>query len=638
MAKSSGSSRGSKSGSGSGSASASGNTFTSSSGSGSGSAVYANGGNSNGSSGTTSQNFTKNPIEEYKLQEKITNEEYKMWKKTVPLLYETVQAFVLDQPSTIFKWISTPEGIEISEDKNSLKAKFLLSRKRSISTSSTGSNTQGAGSSGSGFTHSSSNSDYGSFETILQVATVELPSTLSPLTDNTIPIPSGPAENSKFQIIKEYTISNSGDEEVTKLSFNGKNQKIAAFLSSGDIAIFDFIATNNTNASNNQKGIFTRLKFHEKPGKALEWSPIFENQLLSGSEDGKIAFWDLSLSSTNNESSAIITPQKIIDTQAGAVNDVSWNSAYPSIVASVTSDISLQIFDLDKQRHQQLVEAEHSPIIITTPIYHIKNAHSDQINTVAFHPLTTSGTLLATGSSDHLVSLWDLRYFERPFRNLYGIMGPVTQLQFDKTQANILSSASEDKRVYIWDLNEIDAGDFDDEIYSKDPDNEDPCLKFIHGGHIAKVLDYDISYSLFNVYGSVASDGSVEVWKPYFEEEEEEEEEDDEEEEDEEKDVEMADAAVEDEAGRNKKEENKEETKNETKNEKDEKVKYEGQQKAEAANEEDPVPNHTSAITTDESNATKSEENGKESEGSDKTKDETNGKVNEKTNDRGTEA
>ncbi|GMM36261.1 transcriptional modulator [Saccharomycopsis crataegensis] len=408
------------------------------------------------------QHFTKNPIGECQLQEKITNEEYKIWKKTVPLLYQTIQLKILPYSSPVFEWLSN--GVTYDASKNHVSAKFLLAK------------------------NSPSNDEYvGMF----QLGEVELPATLASHTKHSVPIPSGPPDHSKLRISNEWK----HDDLIEIIRINPKSRKLATFgASSGDISIYDFLVDSSSSSNNPIK-----LKYHKKPGTALEWKPSDQNVLISGSRDATIALWDISSSSAAAPVSTI--------TSTSPITDLSWNHHYPHIFAASSQSPDLEVYDINNP---------------STPIYHIPNAHKSNcyVTSVEFH--SSISTMLATGGTDNVINLWDLRYCGRPFRTLFGPADSISQLKFHPNNANILTSVSDDRRVYIWDMNEISAGDYDEEIRRDiGEEGEDPCLKFIHGGHTGKINDISISSELVDVYGSVGEDGSVEVWKPFYVEQEE---------------------------------------------------------------------------------------------------------------------
>ncbi|ODV83684.1 hypothetical protein CANARDRAFT_9248 [[Candida] arabinofermentans NRRL YB-2248] len=409
--------------------------------------------------------------EKYQLAEKITNEEYKIWKKTSPMLYDLMYSQSLDWPSLTVEWT---KDYKVDPSRQTLLANIMIG------------------------THTT-----GSAQNHLKHYTVELPAATSPdyqpVTD-TPPTPINRKGN-QFDLVREWEHPG----EVNKLRLNHDLGLIATQTNYGDILIYDF---NKKDSSTFEK----TLKFHSKEGFGLEWNPDYETgQLLSSSEDHKIALWDLKL----NPDAKVLKPIRTFETHDSIVNDVSWNKQIKNLFASVGDDKSLQIHDL------RMSTTNYKPVVS------VSEAHDDTINAVEFNP--EIGTLLATGSSDGFVSCWDLRNMSTPIRKLYGHSTSVINLKFKDT---LLMSSSIDTRVLIWNLNRLNDGEFDLKEYEKKKsDYVDPCLVFMHGGHTGRICEADWHPVLNNVVVSCAEDNLMEVWRPRHVESEEEEDEEEEEEE-----------------------------------------------------------------------------------------------------------
>ena len=137
---------------------------------------------------------------------------------------------------------------------------------------------------------------------------------------------------------------------------------------------------------------------------------------------------------------------------------------------------------------------------------HVVDAHSKEINCVAFNPF--SENILATGSADKTVALWDLRSLKTKLHSLEGHSEEVYQVCWSPFNETILASASSDRRLNVWDLSKIG-----EEQSAEDAEDGPPELLFIHGGHTAKVADFGFNANDEWVVASVAEDNILQVWQ-----------------------------------------------------------------------------------------------------------------------------
>jgi len=93
------------------------------------------------------------------------------------------------------------------------------------------------------------------------------------------------------------------------------------------------------------------------------------------------------------------------------VEDVDWHKHDPFKFGSVGDDSQLLIWD---------VRAEN-------PTHIVKGAHNGDVNSISFNPF--SEYLLATGGSDHVVGLWDLRNMSQKIHKFEGHHNGVYQVK-----------------------------------------------------------------------------------------------------------------------------------------------------------------------------------------------------------------
>lgn len=128
---------------------------------------------------------------------------------------------------------------------------------------------------------------------------------------------------------------------------------------------------------------------HTKEGYAMGWSPLKAGHLLSGSEDHTVCLWDIN---QTNKTNGTINAQTIFKGHTDVVEDVDWHAKDPNLIASVGDDGSIRLWDLREATKATAV---------------VEKAHDGDINCVAFNP--KNEFILATGSADKTVGIWDVR-------------------------------------------------------------------------------------------------------------------------------------------------------------------------------------------------------------------------------------
>jgi len=234
------------------------------------------------------------------------------------------------------------------------------------------------------------------------------------------------------------------------------------------------------------------LKGHSKEGYGLAWSPLVAGTLLSGSDDTTICTWDVGAGA--GRSSRSLDATGVYKGHAGVVEDVAWHAQHPARFGSVGDDRALMLWDA---RAGGGADAR---------VAHVPNAHSAEVNCLAFNPANEH--LLATGSSDHSVALFDARRLGARLATFSGHTEEVFALAWSPKHATVLGSCGADRRLCVWDLARIGA-----EQAAEDAEDGPPELLFIHGGHTSKISDFAWNPNDDWVVASVAEDNILQVWQ-----------------------------------------------------------------------------------------------------------------------------
>ncbi|CAN6621073.1 histone acetyltransferase type B subunit 2 [Trichomonascus vanleenenianus] len=215
------------------------------------------------------------------------------------------------------------------------------------------------------------------------------------------------------------------------------------------------------------------LCYHSSEGFGLSWNPLRNGILATGASDSAIALWDI----TKCQKDQPLKPYEVIKTHEGGVNELEWSGFDENQLISVSDDMTVQIHD---------TREPGSPIKA--------KGHSEG-NTVSTNPMNRY--LIATGTSDGEIQLWDSRKFIDPVMRIAAHEDSVTSLQWSPHHATVLASGSPDATVNVWDVAQ--------------PENERHIFK--HGGHLAEVHDLSWNPAVEWEIASVAGDNILSIWK-----------------------------------------------------------------------------------------------------------------------------
>ncbi|KAL8556454.1 hypothetical protein ACS0TY_004050 [Phlomoides rotata] len=324
--------------------------------------------------------------------EEVVEEEFSVWKKNTPLLYDLVICHSLEWPSLTVQWLPLPP----SSDGGDLAVHKLILG-----------------------THTSDG-----FPNSLMLANAYLPrdptSAIAVDPDNSI-IP-------KVEIVQKFQV----DGEVNRSRcMSQKPSIIAAKTNSSEVYVFDCDKQlEDANGSSCNPDL--RLRGHDKEGYGLSWSSLKEGHLLSGSNDCKICLWDISAAPQEK----VLNANYIYEGHENLVEDVSWHLKDANLFGSVGDDCKLILWDLRTNKFQ------HSVVV-----------HEKEVNYLSFNPFNE--WILATASSDTTVGLFDMRKLSSPLHALSSHLEEVFQVEWDPNHETVIASAGDDRRLMVWDLNRV---------------------------------------------------------------------------------------------------------------------------------------------------------------------------------------
>jgi histone-binding protein RBBP4 len=386
-------------------------------------------------------------------------EEYAIWRKNTPFLYDLVVTKPLEWPSLTCQWL--PEKRELPNSDYYLE-KLVL-----------GTQTDG------------------NAQNYLLLAQVKLPNERAEVDGSAYNNKEngnyggfGMGQHGKIEIVQR--IKHDGD--VNRARYMPQNpQVIATKTVSGEVHIFDVSKHPLKPPASNIASPQVRLRGPQKEGFGLCWSPVQEGRIISAGEDRRIFLWDI----LGGDKEEYINPLNVYGGHADVVGDVSFHPHYNYMFGSVGDDKKIMLWDTrssDIEHPSQQVEA-----------------HKDVINCVAFNPF--SEHVLITGSSDTTLCLWDLRSLNQSLHVFESHPGEILQALWSPFHETLFASCGKDRQVRIWDLSRIG-----EEQEPEDAEDGPPELLFVHGGHTSTVQELSWNPNEPFMIASVADDNILQIW------------------------------------------------------------------------------------------------------------------------------
>ncbi|KAJ9127499.1 Histone acetyltransferase type B subunit 2 [Naganishia onofrii] len=393
------------------------------------------------------------------------NEEYKIWKKNTPFLYDLVLTHALTWPSLTCQWLP---DMETPPDANYTKHRLILG------------------------THTSRTAqDY------LMIAEVILP---KPTPDDGDPLADYDQQRGEIGSYDADTQARikivqriNHPHEINRARYMPQNANLIATKTvSGDVLVFDRTKHSSEPAPDGQCKPDIRLKGQRKEGYGLSWSTLKTGHILSSSDDTTVAYWDVNAFSKQK---GTIEPLRQYRGHSSVVEDVDWHASDENMFASVGDDKKLMIWDTRSDNYNKASQEVEG--------------HTSEINSVAWNRAVS--TLLLTGSSDNTIGLWDIRRLDQKVHSFEAHQDEVLQLAWSPHDPTVFASSSTDRRVNIWDVAKIG-----EEQIPDDAEDGPPELIFVHGGHTNRPTDISWCPSESKRFhlATCAEDNIIMAWQP----------------------------------------------------------------------------------------------------------------------------
>jgi len=378
------------------------------------------------------------------IEQKIVNEEYKVWKKNVPYLYDLLFSHTLQWPSLSVQWFP---DVSRDEERARTTQRLLLS------------------------THTS-----GSDEECVMIAKLDFPDEFD---EDMNGEEEGNGEGDmKLKVLQRVPVL----AEANRVRYCPSACNILAVRSDlSDVHVYDY--TRHLSHEKIAKPDMT-LRGHASGGFGIAWNNMASGELASCGEDMCVCVYDIL------EESAVIEPRTVLKGHDAVVNDCSFSFFDRKMLASVGDDKMLMVWDAGSGEVVHSVDAhttdvfcvKFSPVDVnaiatcsgdkSVKIWDIRKldtavnvllGHSKDVLSVEWSP--HSSTMLCSGGADRRVIVWDLARAGMEVSEEYRAEGPpelrfmhgghtgtVCDVSWNPAEPYEVASVSEDNALQVWQM------------------------------------------------------------------------------------------------------------------------------------------------------------------------------------------
>ncbi|XP_062344034.1 LOW QUALITY PROTEIN: histone-binding protein RBBP7 [Cinclus cinclus] len=251
---------------------------------------------------------------------------------------------------------------------------------------------------------------------------------------------------------------------------------------SADVRVFDYTKHPSKTDPSGECDPDLRLKGHQKEGYGLSWNSNLSGHLLSASDDHMVCLWDVSAGPKEGK---IVDAKAIFTGHSAVVEDVAWHLLHESLFGSMADVQKLIVWDTGSN---PMSKPSHSV-----------DAYTAEVNCLSFSPY--SEFILAAGSADKMVALWDLRNIKLKLHSFESHKDEIFQVHWSHNET-ILAS-----------YNLLSYSKIGEEQSAEDAEDRPPELLFIHRGYTAKISDFSWNPNEPWVICSVSEDNIMQIWQ-----------------------------------------------------------------------------------------------------------------------------
>lgn len=381
--------------------------------------------------------------EENPQKELSVEEEYQLWRKNCPIMYEFVSETALTWPSLTVQWLPDQEVTSTG-----INQRLIL-----------GTHTSGE------------DTDY------LKIASTQLPKSLVEVKsekadedDGINPVEQQKGVNARLKVTRKYKHQG----EVNRARYMPQDPNLISTISgTGKVNIY------NIGLETKEKPLV--LNHHTANGYGISWNRFVKGHLLTSSDDKTVALWEISKPDS---------PQHVLRDHTDIVNDVQWHNRDGNLFGSVGEDKTIKLYDTRSlqspsnviQRHaavNTIAFSNHSSNLFavglddsTIELFDIRNpqnklhtimGHSESITALEWDPHNDG--IIASGSQDRRVILWDIKKIGEEqiqededdgapelFMMHAGHTSAITDLSFNPNIPWTLATSSDDNIVHLWKI------------------------------------------------------------------------------------------------------------------------------------------------------------------------------------------